>query len=65
MGLAVVAKGLELLHGTWGLPRLGVEPVTPVLAGGLFTIQPRVKILTKLNSLCLSVSEFKSSILAI
>jgi len=25
-----------LLHGSWNLPRLGVKPVSPVLAGGFF-----------------------------
>ena len=30
--------------------------MTPVLAGGLFTIQPTVKTSTKLNYLCLSLN---------
>ena len=30
-----------LLHcGMWGLPRSGMEPVSPALAGGFFTTDP-------------------------
>ena len=29
-----------LLHSMWGLPRPGIEPVSPVLTGGLFTTEP-------------------------
>ena len=44
---AVVAHGLsscgawaELLHGMWDLPRPGLEPVSPALAGGFLTTAP-------------------------
>ena len=30
----------ELSHGMWDLPRLGVGPVSPALAGGFFTTEP-------------------------
>ena len=29
-----------LLHGVWGLPRSGVEPKSPALAGRVFTTEP-------------------------
>ena len=47
MGSAVVASGLcscgswaQLLHGTWDLPRPGIKPVSPALAGRFFTTEP-------------------------
>ena len=30
----------QLLHGTWDLPRPGLEPVSPALAGRLSTTAP-------------------------
>ena len=36
IGLLVVA----LLHSTWDLPDPGIEPTSPALAGGFFTIAP-------------------------
>ena len=43
----VVARGLSscgarasLLHGMWDLPDPGLEPVSPVLAGGFLTTAP-------------------------
>ena len=30
----------QLLHGTWDLPRPGLEPVSPVLAGRVSTTAP-------------------------
>ena len=30
----------QLLHGMWGLPRPGLEPVIPALAGGFLTTVP-------------------------
>ena len=30
----------QLLQGTWDLPGSGMEPVSPVLAGGFFTTEP-------------------------
>ena len=30
----------QLLHGMWDLPRLGLEPVSPALAGGFSTTAP-------------------------
>ena len=32
--------GLSLLWGTWDLPRLGTEPVSPALAGGFLSTEP-------------------------
>ena len=37
---AVVAHGLSCPHGTWNLPRPGIEPVSPTLAGGFLTTRP-------------------------
>ena len=34
----------ELLLGMWDLPGPGIEPVSPALAGGLFTTEPPVKL---------------------
>ena len=34
------AGGLQLLRGTWNLPRPGTEPMSPVLAGGCFSTAP-------------------------
>ena len=46
-GSVVVAHGLSscgaralLLHGMWDLPRPGLEPVSPALAGGFLTTVP-------------------------
>ena len=43
----VVARGLgncdalaQLLHGMWNLPRPGLKPVSPALAGRFFTTEP-------------------------
>ena len=33
----------QLLHRMWGLPGSGMEPVSPALAGGFFTTEPRGK----------------------
>ena len=33
----------SLLHGMWGPPRPGIEPVSPALAGGFFTTEPSRK----------------------
>ena len=30
----------QLFHGMWDLPRVGVGPVSPALAGGFFTTEP-------------------------
>ena len=30
----------QLLHGTWDLPRPGLKPVSPALAGGFLTTAP-------------------------
>jgi len=29
-----------LLHGLWDLPRSGIKPMSPALAGGFFTTEP-------------------------
>ena len=39
-GSVVVAHGAQLLRGTWDLPRPGLEPVSPALAGRLSTTAP-------------------------
>ena len=33
----------ELLRGMWNLPEAGVEPVSPILAGGFLTTGPQGK----------------------
>ena len=33
----------QLLHGMWDLPRPGLEPVYPALAGGFLTTAPPAK----------------------
>ena len=38
----------KLLHGMWDLPRLGLEPVSPALAGGFLTSAPPGKSLNAL-----------------
>ena len=35
----------QLPHGTWDLPRSGIEPLSPVLAGEFFTTEPLGKTL--------------------
>ena len=35
----------RLLRGTWGLPRPGIEPVSPALTGGLSTTEPPGKLM--------------------
>ena len=41
----------QLLHGMWDLPRPGLEPVSPALAGRFSTTAPPGKPLTQLLSL--------------
>ena len=36
----VLTCGLSLLWGMWNLPRLGIEPVSPALAGGFLSNEP-------------------------
>ena len=36
----IVAHRIHKLWCTWGLPRSGIEPVSPVLAGGFLIIGP-------------------------
>ena len=40
--IAVVhsSSGLSCPRGLWDLPRPGIKPVSPTLAGGFFTIEP-------------------------
>ena len=33
-------RSLVAPHSMWDLPRLGIEPMSPALAGGLFTTEP-------------------------
>ena len=40
VGLVVVAQGLKLPHGMWNLPGSGIEPMSPMLAGGVSTTGP-------------------------
>ena len=40
-GLSGRGAQAQLLHGKWNLPRPGIEPGSPALAGGfLFTVPP-------------------------
>ena len=39
-GSGVAAPRTELLCGKWDLPRPGIKPVPPVLAGRIFTTEP-------------------------
>ena len=39
-GSVVMAQGLSCPAGMWGLPRSGMEPKPPALAGGFFTMEP-------------------------
>ena len=41
-GSAIMEHGFNCL-GMWNLPRLGIEPVSPALAGGFFTTEPTGK----------------------
>ena len=45
----------SLLRGTQDLPRSGIEPVSPALAGGLFTTETPRKSLTTLVLMCFDV----------
>ena len=38
--VAETSAWAQLLCGMWDLPRSGVEPVSPALAGGFFTTEP-------------------------
>ena len=42
-GSVVVAQGLRCQASMWDLPRPGIEPVSPELAGGFLTTGPRGK----------------------
>ena len=39
-GLSSCAAWAQLLHGTWDLPRPGIESVSAALADGFFTTEP-------------------------
>ena len=39
-GSLVVVLGLVALHSTWDLPRPGIKPVSPALAGRFLTTGP-------------------------
>ena len=39
-GLSSCGTQAELLHGVWNLPRPGVGPGSPALAGRFFTTEP-------------------------
>ena len=36
-------QAYQLLRGMWDLPRPGIEPMSPALAGGFFTTESPVK----------------------
>ena len=38
--LSSCGAGAQMLCGTWDLPRPGMEPTSPALAGGFFTTEP-------------------------
>ena len=42
-GLTVVAHGLSCPYGMWNLPGLGIEPMSPALAGRFLTTGPPEK----------------------
>ena len=52
MGFSSCGAQAQLLRGMWDLPRPGLEPVSPALAGGFLTTAPPGKPLL-LPSLCL------------
>ena len=43
-GLSNCGAQAESLHGTWDLPRPGIEPASPALAGRFFTTEPPGKL---------------------
>ena len=43
LGSVAVVAGLQLLPGTWNLPRPGTEPMSPVSAGRHFSTAPLAK----------------------
>ena len=45
----VVTHGLLLLHSMWDLPRRGMEPVSPALAGRFLTIRTKKFLLKKIK----------------
>ena len=57
-GSVVVAHGAQPLCGMWDLPRPGLEPVSPALAGGFSTTAPPGKPLLgfyeNINLICFS-----------
>ena len=56
-GSAAAALELRLLRGSWGLPRLGIEPMSPALAGGFLLTMPH-EVLVYYDRLCLSLENF-------
>ena len=56
-GSAAAALELRLLRGSWDLPRPGIEPVSPALAGGFFLTMPH-EVLVYYGRLCLSLENF-------
>ena len=42
----------QLLHGMWNLPKPGIEPVSPVLAGGFLSTVPPGKFNRTFLDLC-------------
>ena len=43
-GLSSCGTRAQLLHGMWNLPRPGLEPLSPALAGRFSTIAPPAKL---------------------
>ena len=43
-GLSGRGAQAQLLHGKWNLPRPGIEPGSPALAGGFLSTVPFLKI---------------------
>ena len=39
-GLSSCGAQAQFPHGMWSLPRSGIKPVSPALAGGFFTTEP-------------------------
>ena len=55
----------QLFHGMWDLPRSGIEPMSPALAGRFFTTEPPGKPLSTAfvkNTSCVPLGNFMCSL---
>ena len=55
--LSSLGTQAELHHGMWGLPRPGIEPMSPALADGFFATEPpgRPSVIFLKENVCLCV----------